>query len=114
MSSRRARTETGSPERRGTSTCPRAWRRSPPEASPESSRRGEELREQALGHGFHEVRIEAGVLRPLSVLDLPVPGDGDERGRLAARARAERSRDLVAVQPRQPQIDQHDIWLMMQ
>jgi hypothetical protein len=58
---------------------------------------------------LHEVEGEAGLFRALPVLGLTVPGDGHEHHVLAARLRAHAPGDLVAVDPRQADVEKHDL-----
>src|SRR5262245_4854272 len=69
---------------------------------------GEDVREIFGGHGLRQVSVEARLERAPPVVFLPVPADRDEDRRGAA-VRADATGDLVAIDPRQPDVDENDI-----
>jgi len=59
-------------------------------------------------HRFDEMRVESGVARALSIGRLTVPGDRDEAD-VACGSGAEPPRNLVAIEARQPDVEQRDV-----
>src|SRR5436190_17676637 len=57
---------------------------------------------------LHEVRVESGALGPVLVERLAVAGQGDQSGLQLGALSPERLGDGVAVERRQPEIDERD------
>src|SRR5439155_16841218 len=69
---------------------------------------GENRAEMVRVDRLHEMRVEAGGLRALAIERLAVAADRDQPELGAARHRPQSSRDLEAVDPGQPDVDQGD------
>src|SRR6188474_239695 len=69
----------------------------------------EQRRELAEHHGLDEVTVEARVLRALAIVGLAPAGDRDDRNLAGPRRGAQPPTDLVAVQARQAEIEQHRV-----
>src|SRR5438270_2873536 len=59
--------------------------------------------------GLDQVMVEPRLAGPPSVLLMTVAGDGDDAGVPAAVLGPEHAGDLVAVHPRQPDVEQHHL-----
>lgn len=67
---------------------------------------------ESLGFNrLDQVSVEAGLQGALAIFRPPVAGDGDETPSRGARHCAEPARELVAIHVREPDVDEHDVWL---
>src|SRR5207237_4813004 len=70
---------------------------------------GEQLQQQLGVYWFDEVAVEAGGPRAPAIVLLTPTGQRDDREPLAPRGITQAPADLVAVQPGQPDVQQHGV-----